>query len=129
MLVMIKTNLALLGNHHDLFSSRQGYMPRQARSGEQWLRAHDLVYDGVLEAPKGKTARRLGKPVALPLFRSTKFGDDQDRRSRSPTAAGPISAPTSPITSRRRQARTRWSISGAPTTPARSSGSRLRSRR
>jgi arginyl-tRNA synthetase len=27
----------------------------QADAAEKWLRAHDLVYDGVLEAPKGKT--------------------------------------------------------------------------
>jgi arginyl-tRNA synthetase len=32
----------------------------------------------VLEAPKGKTPEDW-EPVELPLFRSTKFGDDQDR--------------------------------------------------
>ena len=47
-------------------------------AAEQWLRAHDLVYDGLLEAPKGKTLDDW-EPVELPLFRSTKFGDDQDR--------------------------------------------------
>jgi len=36
------------------------------------------VYDGELEAPKGKLPDDW-EPVALPLFRSTKFGDDQDR--------------------------------------------------
>jgi arginyl-tRNA synthetase len=45
---------------------------------EAWLRAHDLVYDGLLEAPKGKVAEDW-EPVELPLFRSTRFGDDQDR--------------------------------------------------
>jgi len=79
MLVMIKADLALLGIHHDLFSSEAELQaagkPAQA---EVWLRAHDLVYDGVLEAPKGK-APEDWEPVALPLFRSTKFGDDQDR--------------------------------------------------
>jgi len=45
---------------------------------EAWLRARDLVYDGVLEAPKGKVIEDW-EPVALPLFRSTRFGDDQDR--------------------------------------------------
>jgi len=79
MLEMIKTDLGLLGIHHDLFSSEAELQaagkPEQA---EQWLRAHDLVYDGQLEAPKGKTPEDW-EPVELPLFRSTKFGDDQDR--------------------------------------------------
>ena len=42
------------------------------------LRARDLIYDGVLEAPKGETPEDW-EPVVLPLFRSTRFGDDQDR--------------------------------------------------
>jgi arginyl-tRNA synthetase len=36
------------------------------------------VYDGQLEAPKGD-ADPDWEPVTLPLFRSTQFGDDQDR--------------------------------------------------
>jgi len=50
----------------------------RSSQAEAWLRARDLVYDGVLEAPKGKTPEDW-EPVELPLFRSTKFGDDQDR--------------------------------------------------
>ena len=49
--------------------------PEQA---EAWLRKHDLVYDGELAPPKGKTLEDW-EAVELPLFRSTKFGDDQDR--------------------------------------------------
>lgn len=79
MMDQIKADLALLGIHHDLFSSEAELQaagkPAQA---EQWLRAHDLVYDGQLEAPKGKTPEDW-EPVELPLFRSTRFGDDQDR--------------------------------------------------
>jgi arginyl-tRNA synthetase len=79
MLDQIKDDLALLGIHHDLFSSEAELQaagkPEQA---EKWLRAHDLVYDGQLEAPKGKTPEDW-EPVELPLFRSTRFGDDQDR--------------------------------------------------
>ena len=79
MLAMIKDDLALLGIHHDLFSSEAELQaagkPEQA---EAWLREHDLVYDGQLEAPKGKTLDDW-EPVELPLFRSTRFGDDQDR--------------------------------------------------
>jgi len=79
MLVMIKSDLALLGIHHDLFSSEAELQAAgKPEEAEAWLRAHDLVYDGVLEAPKGKTLDDW-EPVALPLFRSTKFGDDQDR--------------------------------------------------
>jgi arginyl-tRNA synthetase len=79
MLVMIKDDLALLGIHHDLFSSEAELQAAgKPEEAEAWLRAQDLVYDGVLEAPKGKTLEDW-EPVALPLFRSTKFGDDQDR--------------------------------------------------
>ncbi len=79
MMDQIRADLALLGIHHDVFSSeaelQQAHKPEAA---EAWLRAHDLVYDGMLEAPKGKPAEDW-EPVELPLFRSTRFGDDQDR--------------------------------------------------
>ena len=79
MLGLIKADLALLGIEHDVFASEAELQaagkPAQA---EAWLREHGLVYDGVLEAPKGKTVEDW-EPVELPLFRSTRFGDDQDR--------------------------------------------------
>ncbi|NBC36808.1 arginine--tRNA ligase [Novosphingobium sp. FSY-8] len=79
MMVMIKADLALLGIHHDVFSSEAELQASgKVDEAEAWLRAQDLVYDGELEAPKGKTPEDW-EPVALPLFRSTKFGDDQDR--------------------------------------------------
>jgi arginyl-tRNA synthetase len=79
MLAMIKDDLALLGIHHDLFSSEAELQAAgKPEEAEEWLRAHDLVYDGQLEAPKGKTLEDW-EPVELPLFRSTRFGDDQDR--------------------------------------------------
>ncbi|MCE2843025.1 MAG: arginine--tRNA ligase, partial [Novosphingobium sp.] len=79
MLEMIKADLALLGIHHDLFSSEAELQAAgKPDEAEKWLRAHDLVYDGQLEAPKGKTPEDW-EPVKLPLFRSTRFGDDQDR--------------------------------------------------
>ena len=79
MLVMIKDDLALLGIHHDLFSSEAELQAAgKPEAAEAWLRDHDLVYDGVLEAPKGETPEDW-EPVELPLFRSTQFGDDQDR--------------------------------------------------
>ncbi len=79
MMVMIRDDLALLGIKHDVFSSEAELQAAgKPAEAEAWLRAQDLVYDGVLEAPKGKTLDDW-EPVELPLFRSTKFGDDQDR--------------------------------------------------
>lgn len=79
MMDMIRDDLALLGIHHDLFSSEAELQAAgKPEEAEAWLRAHDLVYDGVLEAPKGEASDDW-EPVELPLFRSTKFGDDQDR--------------------------------------------------
>lgn len=80
MLAVIKSDLALLGINHDVFSSEAALQAAQKpEAAEAWLRQHDLVYDGVLEAPKGKAPPEDWEPVELPLFRSTKFGDDQDR--------------------------------------------------
>ncbi|HTN15973.1 MAG TPA: arginine--tRNA ligase [Sphingomonadaceae bacterium] len=82
MMEMIRADLALLGIHHDLFSSEAELQAAgKPEAAEKWLREHDLVYDGVLEAPKGKTIEDW-EPVELPLFRSTKYGDDQDRSIR-----------------------------------------------
>lgn len=79
MMDMIRDDLATLGIRHDLFSSEaQLQASGKVDEAESWLRAHDLVYDGVLEAPKGKTLEDW-EAVELPLFRSTRFGDDQDR--------------------------------------------------
>ena len=79
MLIQIKADLALLGIAHDLFSSEAALQAAgKPEAAEAWLRAHDLVYDGQLEAPKGKVLEDW-EAVELPLFRSTKFGDDQDR--------------------------------------------------
>jgi len=79
MLDMIRADLKLLGIEHDLFAS-EAELQRAGKpqAAEQWLRAHDLVYDGELEQPKGKVVEDW-EPLELPLFRSTRFGDDQDR--------------------------------------------------
>ncbi|WP_337241644.1 hypothetical protein, partial [Proteus faecis] len=80
MMDMIRADLATLGIAHDLFSSEAELQASgKVDAAEAWLREHDLVYDGVLEAPKGKAPPEDWEPVSLPLFRSTKFGDDQDR--------------------------------------------------
>ena len=79
MMEMIREDLALLGIHHDVFASEaELQLAAKPEAAEAWLREHDLVYDGILEAPKGKTLEDW-EPVELPLFRATRFGDDQDR--------------------------------------------------
>lgn len=79
MMDMIRSDLALLGIKHDVFSSEADlHEAGKADAAEATLRARDLVYDGVLEQPKGKVIDDW-EPVELPLFRSTQFGDDQDR--------------------------------------------------
>jgi arginyl-tRNA synthetase len=85
MLELIKADLALLGIHHDVFASEAAVLlAGKPQAAEARLRAQDLVYDGVLEAPKGQSAEDW-EPVELPLFRSTAFGDDQDRPIRKST--------------------------------------------
>ncbi len=79
MLELIKADLALLGIHHDVFSSEAlVQLEKKPEAAEAFLRARELVYDGTLEAPKGEVDPDW-EPVELPLFRSTQFGDDQDR--------------------------------------------------
>ncbi|HEX8484117.1 arginine--tRNA ligase [Sphingomonas sp.] len=82
MLVLIRDDLALLGIHHDVFASEAELQAAgKPEAAEAELRARDLVYDGFLDAPKGETPEDW-EPVELPLFRSTAFGDDQDRAIR-----------------------------------------------
>jgi arginyl-tRNA synthetase len=79
MMAMIKADLALLGIHHDIFSSEAAVQAeKKPEAAEAYLRDHDLVYDGELEPPKGEPDPDW-EPVTLPLFKSTQFGDDQDR--------------------------------------------------
>ncbi|MGZ8285325.1 MAG: arginine--tRNA ligase [Allosphingosinicella sp.] len=79
MLDLIRSDLAQLGVHHDLFASERevqesGAVDRAfALLGEK-----GLVYRGTLPPPKGKTIEDW-EPTELILFRSTEFGDDQDR--------------------------------------------------
>jgi arginyl-tRNA synthetase len=80
MLDLIRYDLGLLDIHHDLFSSeaelqRSGAVERAI----QVLRDKGLVYEGTLERPKSLDPHDEWEPVELTLFRSTQFGDDQDR--------------------------------------------------
>jgi arginyl-tRNA synthetase len=79
MMDMIRADLALLGIHHDLFSS-EAEVQRAGKvdAALARLEADGLIYQGVLEAPKGEAADDW-EPVELTLFRATAFGDDSDR--------------------------------------------------
>ena len=82
MIELIKADLALLGIHHDLFASEaELHASGMVEAAEGDLRGKGLVYEGVLEAPKGETPDDW-EPVELTLFRSSQFGDDQDRPMR-----------------------------------------------
>ena len=88
MMDLIRADLALLGIHHDVFASEADVVAAgKPEAAEAELRGRDLIYDGVLEAPKGKAPPEDWEPVELPLFRSTKFGDDQDRPIRKSNGA------------------------------------------
>ncbi|MGB7409212.1 MAG: arginine--tRNA ligase [Pontixanthobacter sp.] len=87
MMERIREDLALLGIHHDVFASEAALQAAgKPEEAEAWLRSQDLVYDGMLEAPKGKVPDDW-EAVELPLFRSTRFGDDQDRPIRKSNGA------------------------------------------
>jgi arginyl-tRNA synthetase len=79
MIELIKHDLALLGIHHDKFASEAELQAAGApERAEATLRAKGLVYQASLKRPKAKR-RRIGSRWELTLFRSTEFGDDQDR--------------------------------------------------
>ncbi|WP_309662953.1 arginine--tRNA ligase [Sphingomonas sp.] len=80
MLDLIRHDLALLGIHHDKFASEAELQAAGAvERAEATMRAKGLVYEGELERPKSLDPHDEWEPVELTLFRSTRFGDDQDR--------------------------------------------------
>jgi arginyl-tRNA synthetase len=79
MLDLIRADLAKLGVHHDLFASEEEVQQSGAVDRAFALLAEkELVYTGTLPPPKGKPADDW-ESTELLLFRSTAFGDDQDR--------------------------------------------------
>ncbi len=80
MLDLIRYDLGLLGIHHDKFASEADVQQSGAvERAEQVLRDKGFVYQGTLERPKSIDPNDQWEPVELTLFRSTQFGDDQDR--------------------------------------------------
>jgi arginyl-tRNA synthetase len=85
MMDMIRADLALLGIHHDIFSS-EAEMQRSGKvdAAIDRLAGMGLIYEGTLEQPKGEPADEDWAPVPMILFRASQFGDDSDRPVRRP---------------------------------------------
>lgn len=79
MLGMIKQDLASLGVCHDVFVSERGLVEAgKVQASLDFLAGKGLIYEGVLEPPKGKLPDDWeARPQTL--FRATDFGDDVDR--------------------------------------------------
>ncbi len=79
MMGMIREDLAALGVQMDVYASEKAlYGTGRIESALERLRQSDLIYEGVLEPPKGKTPEDW-EPREQTLFRSTAHGDDVDR--------------------------------------------------
>ena len=79
MMDMIRADLASLGVQMDVYSSEKAlYGTGQIEAAIKALRDMDLIYEGVLAPPKGKTPDDW-EPRQQTLFRSTAYGDDVDR--------------------------------------------------
>ncbi|MCW2365450.1 arginyl-tRNA synthetase [Sphingobium sp. B7D2B] len=79
MMDMIRADLALLGIHHDVFASEAAVQQAgRVDAALARLEAEGLIYQGVLEPPKGELPDDW-EPTEMTLFRATQFGDDSDR--------------------------------------------------
>jgi arginyl-tRNA synthetase len=75
----IKTDLETLGVHIDVYSSERALVDSGAVDRAfQELSRLDLIYQGRLEPPKGKTPEDW-EDREQTLFRATRFGDEVDR--------------------------------------------------
>jgi arginyl-tRNA synthetase len=77
MMDRIRADLLLLGIKQDVFFSEASLGPR-VQEALDTLTAKGLIYEGVLEAPKGEAAEDW-EPRPQTLFKSSQFGDDSDR--------------------------------------------------
>jgi arginyl-tRNA synthetase len=79
MMQEIRDDLRLLGVDHDVLSSERAMIESGAVDAAiEWLQTQGLIYEGVLDPPKGKTPDDW-EPRPQTLFRSSGFGDDVDR--------------------------------------------------
>lgn len=93
MMQMIRDDLAALGVRMDVYSSEKAlYGTGEIEAAIETLRGMDLIYEGVLEPPKGKTPEDW-EPREQTLFRSTAHGDDVDRPVKKSDGAWTYFAP------------------------------------
>jgi len=79
MMRLIRSDLALLGVHHDVFFYESSlHKDHKIEEVVRKLEKSGLVYRGVLEAPRGHDIDEWDPREQL-LFKSTDFGDDVDR--------------------------------------------------
>jgi arginyl-tRNA synthetase len=79
MMQEIRDDLHLLGVEQQVFSSERTLINSGAVDASiEWLQTQGLIYEGVLDPPKGKTPDDW-EPRPQTLFRATRFGDDVDR--------------------------------------------------
>jgi arginyl-tRNA synthetase len=79
MLELIREDLAALHVTHDVFTSERALLESGAVTRAlDILRQRGLLYEGILQPPKGKTPEDW-EPREQTLFRATQFGDDVDR--------------------------------------------------
>ena len=79
MMTEVREDLRLLGVQQDIYSSERALVASGAADAViHRLQTDGLIYEGVLEPPKGKTPDDW-EPRPQTLFRSTQFGDDVDR--------------------------------------------------
>jgi len=79
MLALIKSDLADIGVHHDVFFSEQSlHETGKIDEAIEILNKKNLIYTGVLPPPKGKVDDNWEEKEQM-LFKSTDYGDDQDR--------------------------------------------------
>ncbi|HEY2619214.1 MAG TPA: arginine--tRNA ligase [Acetobacteraceae bacterium] len=79
MMQEIRDDLHLLGVEQDVFSSERALIDSGAVDASiEWLQTQQLIYQGVLDPPKGRTPDDW-EPRPQTLFRATRFGDDVDR--------------------------------------------------
>jgi len=79
MMLLIKSDLAELGVHHDVFFSEQTlHVSEKIEEVIKELEQKNLIYTGVLPPPKGKINENWEEKEQM-LFKSSDYGDDQDR--------------------------------------------------
>jgi arginyl-tRNA synthetase len=93
MMAMIRRDLASLGVSMDVYSSEKAiYGTGRIESAIDTLRGMGLIYEGKLDAPKGKLPEDWEEREQT-LFRSTAHGDDVDRPVRKSDGAWTYFAP------------------------------------